>query len=64
MGQTYNLQEKLWNETSVKAAIKEVLEDKKALHKTALKYHVSFSTLSRWVLECQGLHKCGKQVFV
>ena len=45
MGQTYKPKEKLWNETSVKAAVKEVFEDKKTLHKTALKYHVSFSTL-------------------
>ena len=47
MGRTYNLKEKLWNETSVKAAIKEVLEDKKTFQKTALKYHISCSTLSR-----------------
>ena len=43
MGRTFKPKEKLWNETSVKAAIKEVLEDKKILNKTAL--------------ECQGLHK-------
>ena len=39
MGQTYKPKEKRWNETSIKAAIKEVLEDKKTLYKTALKYH-------------------------
>ena len=57
MGWTFKPEEKLWNETSVKAAVKEVLEDKKILNKTALKYHISFSTLWRRVLECQGLHK-------
>ena len=45
MGQTYKPKEKLWNEASVKAAVKEVLKDKKTLHKTAFKYHISFSTL-------------------
>ena len=64
MGQTYKSKEKQWNETSTKAAVKEVLEDKKTLYKIALKYHISFSTLQRWLQECQGLHKCGKQVFV
>ena len=42
MGQIYKPKEKLWNETSVKAAIKELLEDKKTLYKTALKYQISF----------------------
>ena len=42
MGQIYKPNEKLWNETAIKAAIKEVLEDKKTLHKTALKYLFHF----------------------
>ena len=47
MGRTYKSKEKQWNETSTKAAVKEVLEDKKTLYKIALKYHISFSTLQR-----------------
>ena len=43
MGRTYKPNEKLWNETSVKVAVNKVLEDK-TLYKTALKYHISFST--------------------
>lgn len=46
MEQTYKPKTKLWNETSVEAAVKEVFEDKKALHKIALEY-ISFSTQQR-----------------
>ena len=47
MDRTSKPKEKQWNETSTKAAVKEVLEDKKTLYKIALKYHISFSTLQR-----------------
>lgn len=46
MEQTYKPKTKLWNETSVEAAVKEVFEDKKALYKIALEY-ISFSTQQR-----------------
>lgn len=46
MEQTYKPKTKLWNETSVEAAVKEVFENKKALYKIALEY-ISFSTQQR-----------------
>ena len=54
MGRKYTPKEKLYNETTIKAVVKEVVNQGKTVYKTAPKYHMSVSMLRNRVLEYQG----------